>query len=309
MTVRISTAAYYKQNTEQLLNLQSRIGEKQQEISTGVRVESPSDGPLEFASAQRAKNSLVRIEQYQRNMTFATNFLSEMEVAMEGAGETIKSAQEKLTQAKSDFVSMTDRKIIANELRGKLDELLSIANQKDTSGGYLFSGTRNDQPAFANDPVTMDIVYQGTPGPESGISFQVSDGRTMDLSINGEDAFVDTSGGGESLFALIQRAIDVLEDPSIEKPIAQLNPLTDGISRTFDNLQIARGRIGNKISEMDSLRSGFLTISTELERVISQEIDTDLAETISALAQLDIQLQASQRSFGNIGKLSLFDYL
>lgn len=305
---RISTAAFFNQNTTRLLNLQSELARKQDQIATGVKISTPSEGPLEFNAGQRAQNSIFRIEQYERNMTFARGSLSEKEVAFEAAGESMKNVAEKLVQAKSSFVSLTDRKIIADELRSRRDEILSVANQKDTSGGFMFSGTRSDVPAFQRDAVG-ELVYAGTPSPNSGITFQVSDGRTLDLSINGQDAFVDTDGTGKSYFQLLEESIAILEDPSVEDTLPLLNEITDAMDRTFDNLLIARGRIGNKIEAMEALESGFQTIKVELQNVIKNETSTDLTETISDLAQLDVLLQASQRSFGQISRLSLFDFL
>lgn len=305
---RISTAAFFSQNTARLLNIQSDLAKKQDQISSGVKISTPSEGPLEFNAGQRAQNSLFRIEQYERNMTFARGGLSEKEVAFESAGESMKSVAEKLVQAKSSFVSLTDRKIIADELRSRRDELLSIANQKDTSGGFMFSGTRSDVPAFQRD-VAGVLVYSGTPSPDSGVSFQISDGRTLDLSINGQDAFVDTGGSGKSYFQLLEEAIAVLENPAVQDTAPALKDITDAMDRTFDNLLISRGRIGNKIETMEALQVGFQTVKVELQNVIKNETSTDLTETISDLAQLDVLLQASQRSFGQVSRLSLFDFL
>lgn len=305
MTVRISTSAFYAQNTERLLEQQAQIARKQDQISSGVRVEKSSEDPLAFAAAQRAENSLMRINQYERNITFGETFLSEMEVVMEASGETMKQIKEKLIQANGGILSMEDRKIIANDLRGKLNEMISQANQKDTSGNYIFSGTSATTPAFS---ATTPFGYQGTPSPASGITFQVADGRTMDLSINGSDAYTDYAATGETYFEMVEQAISVLEDPSANLA-SSFSAIGSKMDRVFDNLQIARGRVGNKLEEMAALKTGFNIVKTELQKVINREVATDLTQTISDLAQADILLQASQKSFANVSKVSLFDYL
>lgn len=306
---RISTTAFFSQNTARLLNIQADLAKKQDQVATGVKVATPSEGPLEFNAGQRAQNSLMRIEQYERNITFAKNALSEQETAFASSSDLMQGISEKLVQARSSFVSQTDRNIIAEDLQSKLDTLMSLANQKDTSGGYMFSGTRSDTVPFQADPSTGEIVYKGTPSPDSGITFQVADGQKLDLSINGQDAYVDNTGTGKSYFQLLKDAIATLRDPSVTSTTSALKDTTDALNRVFDNLQVSRGRVGNKQDTMDSLVSGFQTIKTSLQEVIKNETSTDLTQTISDIAQQSTILQASQKSFGQVSKLSLFDYL
>ncbi len=308
MTVRMSTQAFYKQNTDRLLEQQTKIAKQQNQISSGVKVVTPSEDPIAFATAQRAENSLFRIEQYARNMAFAKNYLTELEVGIAASSETMIGVREKIIQAQNTIVSLTDRKIIANELRSKMDEMLSYANTKDSAGNFLFSGTRTATKPF---DVADGYQFAGTPSPDSGISFQVADGREMDLSINGQDVYTYTDGTGNnrSYFAVLQDAIDVLEDPTAMNYNQVLGQLAAEADQIFDNAQIARGRIGDKINEIDSLTAGFKIITTELQSIITQEVATDLTETISSLAQSNILLQAAQQSFASTSKLSLFDYL
>ena len=62
------------------------------------------------------------------------------EAALGDANELMQQARELMLSAGNASYSDAERKGLANKLQGLRDQLLSIANRPDGSGGYLFSG-------------------------------------------------------------------------------------------------------------------------------------------------------------------------
>ena len=79
-----------------------------------------------------------------------------------------------------------DRESIAVEIESLRDQVLSLANTQDTSGNYIFAGSRVTEPSFApNGQGAID--YQGD---QSRMQVAVGDNRMMNVNRPGSDAFV-----------------------------------------------------------------------------------------------------------------------
>src|SRR5262245_54516428 len=117
-----------------------RVVETQHQVSTGMRVNNPSDDPVAAARVAHLDASLSRLDQYQANSTFARNQLGLEEESLNVAIEHLQRIRELTLQANNASVSAGDRQVIATELRQHRDALLTIANTTDVDGRYLFSG-------------------------------------------------------------------------------------------------------------------------------------------------------------------------
>jgi len=83
--------------------------------------------------------------------------------------------------------------MIADEMKGSLEELLSIANSKDESGNYMFSGYSTDKEPFAFDNSTPPkIVYSGDSGIRNSL---VQSGVALGTNVPGDTAFMKAPNG------------------------------------------------------------------------------------------------------------------
>jgi len=151
-----------------------------------------------------------------------------------------------------------------------------------------------------------------------GREIQVSNGRFIDLSITGNDAFVDPASN-ETAFTVLQDAITLLRNPGF--PNAQqgatpsdtyLKAFNDRMSQVdglFDQVQLSRTKVGVRLRETETLSQINQAAQFELERVAGESVGLDYAKAISELSQGQLQLQASQQSFASVSKLSLFNFI
>ena len=163
---------------------QRQILETQTQVSTGLRVNEPSDDPIDSARIRELEASLSRLDQYQSNGVIARNRLSLEEEAMVGIVDNLQRVRELAVQANNATQSVESRRAIAAELRERMDALLSLANSADSSGRYLFAGfAENTQPFTVNNGV---VTYNGDQGQRS---LQVSDGRFVAVNDPGSEVF------------------------------------------------------------------------------------------------------------------------
>ena len=162
-----------------------RVVETQHQVSTGLRINSPSDDPVAAARVAHLDASLSRLDQYQANATFAHNQLGLEEESLSDAIVNLQRIRELTLQANNSSSSNADRQLIAAEIRQHRDALLAIANTTDVDGRYLFSGYKE-----ATTPFTVgaggNVVYNGDQGQRT---LQISDSRFVAINDSGADVF------------------------------------------------------------------------------------------------------------------------
>jgi flagellar hook-associated protein 3 FlgL len=162
-----------------------RVIETQHQVSTGLRINSPSDDPVAAARVAHLDASLTRLDQYRANATFARNQLGLEEEALTEAIGHLQRIRELTLQANNASVSGGDRQVIAAEIRQHRDALFALANTTDVDGRYLFSGYRESTTAFAAGTGGV-VVYNGDQGQRTA---QISDSRFVAINDSGTEVF------------------------------------------------------------------------------------------------------------------------
>lgn len=185
--IRISSQQIFSGGINRLQGINSNLVDTQQQISTGKKVNKPSDDPVAAARILKLDQSLQRIETYGRNASLAENRLKQEESTLAGAVDIIQRVRELTVQAGNGSLSANDRQSISAELKERLGQLANLANTQDASGEYIFSGFQGSTPAFARDD-QGNWTYQGDEGQRV---LEIDDGVTVPISDHGKGIFVD----------------------------------------------------------------------------------------------------------------------
>ncbi|MBT8097934.1 MAG: flagellar hook-associated protein FlgL [Woeseia sp.] len=175
--MRISSNSSFERGLGMMQQLQVALDRTQQQISSGRRLLSPSDDPIAAARTVEMRESLARMEQFDRNGEIARNRLSYEESTLVSVNDVLQRVRELALQANNDTQSPDTRAQIAGEMRDRVDQLVALANQRDGTGRYLFSGNRD-----ATTPVSESnglFSYNGDQGQrliQIGEDRQIADG-------------------------------------------------------------------------------------------------------------------------------------
>jgi flagellar hook-associated protein 3 FlgL len=189
--MRIATSAIYQMKVQALLDQQAALAKTQSQIATGLRVQTPADDPVAAAQLQDLARAQAQEEQFAKNSTAVTGRLQTEEQALADANGVIQRARELVVQANTATLSDSDRQSIATELKARLDELLSIANRRDSNGEYLFAGYSGGTLPFARG-ATGSVGYAGDSGTRA---VQVGTGLFVQDSDTGNRVFMDIAAG------------------------------------------------------------------------------------------------------------------
>jgi flagellar hook-associated protein 3 FlgL len=194
--MRISTTMLYDRALSALNRQHTEMLKTQQQLATGKRLLSAEADPVAAARAIETRQALAANEQYGHNRQQAAAKLGLVEGALANVGSLIQGVRLIAVSAGNPALSDKDRANLAVDLRSHFDELLGIANMKDESGHYLFSGYRVWSQPFA--PVAGGVVYSGDQGTRF---IQVSDTREIAVSAPGSEVFERIRTGNGTFFA------------------------------------------------------------------------------------------------------------
>lgn len=183
--MRISTSQLYQQSLNSMLQQQAELGRANQQMASGKRLLAPADDPAAAARVMGYSETVFTAEQYKTNAQAAQTSLSMEETGLDQALSITQRVRELTVQANNATLSSSDRAMIAQEVRLRLDEALSIANLKDASGDFLFSGYQNSTQPFSGSESAGYSYY----GDEGQRLMQVSPERQLATSDSGRQVF------------------------------------------------------------------------------------------------------------------------
>jgi flagellar hook-associated protein 3 FlgL len=209
--------------------------------------------------------------------------------------------------------SQDELTIYAKEVTELIKSAVQSANTQNR-GDYLFSGTLSDQPPFvlttdANGNVTS-VTYQGnTTLAES----EIASGVTVTAQEIGEN----TSGSGPRGLITDNRVgadffnhLISLQNNLLSGNVAAIEA-TDrsNLAKDEDNFLFHLGGNGAIQARLEATNAIANQRTDTLEKLVSDEADADLAETLLRLNQTQTAYQAALQSAGKILGSSLLDYL
>jgi flagellar hook-associated protein 3 FlgL len=182
---RLGTANMYDNALRNLGARQTNLSNLQENLTSGKRVVRASDDPVSAAQAERAINRLARIQTEQRALETQRNAIAQAESALGDAVQLAQNFRELVVNAGSAALTPNDRATIANQLQGLREQMVEVANRKDTNGVPLLGALGSALAPFLG-PLSSspDYVFDGLPGQAA------SSGVTIPGTLDGESAFM-----------------------------------------------------------------------------------------------------------------------
>ncbi|MDO9421317.1 MAG: flagellar hook-associated protein FlgL [Herminiimonas sp.] len=195
--MRISTNTMYELGSRQISDLQTALFRTQQQVSSGMRVLTPADDPVAAAAALGMDQALAINDQFALNRSNAKSALSEEESILQSVNLLLQSVKDVVVGAGNGALDDAQRKMYATQLRSNFDELMSLANSRDSSGNYIFAGYQTTV-----QPYTQSATGANYGGDQGQRMLQVGAARQMAVGDAGSTVFeAGMSGNGRFVTA------------------------------------------------------------------------------------------------------------
>jgi flagellar hook-associated protein 3 FlgL len=302
--MKISTSFMFDRATTRMSNIQNKLATTQAQLAVGKQILSPSAAPDQAAAIQRLKGEIQRQDSHIRTLDVAMRRYTAEETALSSSNDLLIRMKELGIQAANDTLGPDDRKAIGVEMKALRDQLLSLGNTRDDSGNYLFSGTRVNTPAFAENS-SGDVVYQGD---QTQTRIPAGVERTVQFTRSGTDVFsrvLRSDGQSVGFFNALDQMIEGMnnnETSPIEQGIADLNQM-------HNNLTLSQSQNGSEQIVVQSQRDVLDETVLRLKSTLSEIEDLDYTEAVTRMNKEMMGLEAAMGSFAKISGLTLFDYI
>src|SRR5687768_10028452 len=121
---------------------QSLLG-VQNELSTGRRLNVPSDAPGDATLAQQLRNTLEMRTAYADNLRYAGSHLSEVDSTLATLTDLLREAQTIASANVGSDVTADQRKAAAAVVENLYNQAMSLGNRQ-VQGTYLFGGDKGN---------------------------------------------------------------------------------------------------------------------------------------------------------------------
>ncbi len=293
--MRISTAQYYKTNTEQLQSRQNQVAEIQAKLGSGKQILHPSENPSKADLISRLESAKERQGVYGKNLDAIQTRLTAEETVLTSMTQIMQRVTELTVQGATDTVAAEDRVVIAAEVKALRDELLNLANTQDINGNYIFSGTAVQAPAFVESSSGV-VSYNGNYGR---LEINVSDVRSVSINTIGPELF------SSSDFAKIDDLVTKLigdDGPGIRAALTTIEAINNKLTTTY-------GAMAGRVVAIESQREILEDTELRLTELLQREDDLDYATAVTELTRESVALQALQASFAKLSNLTLFNFI
>ena len=199
--MRISTAQIYTQGVRSFGVQQTKLATLQEQISTGVRINKPSDDPVASARILELEQTVKLNEQFQRNINLAENRLYLEETALTSVENIMQRVRELTLQANNATQDPVSRSSIAFEVDELHSQLVSLSNTIDANGDYLFAGHQSKNKPFSEN-ITGSVSHVDFNGDQGQRLINISQSRQINTDTSGSDLFMKIP----SAFALNETA-------------------------------------------------------------------------------------------------------
>jgi len=282
--------------------IQQRAQRAQQEMTTGLKINSVSDAPDQIAGLWETRSQLNQATQTDTNLARVKTEVDTAESTISSAVTLVERAQTLSSQGVTGTTSAQSRQDIASELGGILQQLVSTANTT-VEGRYIFSGDSDQQAPYSIDLTQTNPIssYQGS---TSTRQIQGADGTTFSIAKTAQDIFDDPTGQ-QNIFATINNMrLALMNNDQTAMDAVMPNVQSAG---TYLNQQLAfYGVTQNRVTSETDFAQNY---ETQLKTQLSGIEDAYLTQAITEMQQAVTQQTAALSSRAKLPKTSLFDYL
>jgi flagellar hook-associated protein 3 FlgL len=310
--MRVTANTFANDLVVHLGRLTQRQNLLQTQAATGQRIRNPSDDPDGMGRVMDLQQEGRTLAQYQRNISLLKEGAQVSFTVVQGLKRISDRAGEIAVLA-GGVRSREEMQAYATELDELIKQAVQLANTRHRDD-YLFGGTRTQTPPFeaqydANGNVTS-VAYQGNADVRE---VEIAEGLALPAQTPG----VNTGGSGpRGLLADSRTGADFFAHL-----VALRDHLKAGDSQTIRTTDIPRlkddeenfiyhlAANGVMQARLDTANSLARTRLEGVEKLVSQEADADLAQTLVRLNTTQTAYMAALQTGGMVLRQSLLDYL
>jgi flagellar hook-associated protein 3 FlgL len=296
VTTRITQGMMNQTLLYDLRNVTTQLSASEQQLSSGYKLNKPSDDPYGASQALKLRADLASNQQYQSNVQDANSWQNVADTALGDIGDSVQRARDLVIQGANDTNDSSDRQAIVTELNQLIDSIKTDGNAQ-YAGRYIFSGTAtNTQPyqLGSND------AYSGN---TAMITREIGVGVQVAINQPGSSVIGDGTNG---LLATLRGIVNDLQSGNTN---ALSTTDLKALDSANDTLLNARAQVGALSDRLTTATNRLQSTEQSTTQLLSNVQDADMTQVMISFSTQQAAYQAALRAGAQIIQPSLMNFL
>ena len=255
MTLSVNTNSAALIALENLNNTQNQLTTTQNDVSTGLKVNSAKDNAAVWAIAQGQRADINALDSVTQSLNRATSIADVASTAGQSISDLLTQVKAKVVSAEDTSLNTSSRQALNNDFRSLLNQISDVINNASFDGANILNGS-----------ISNNIQFLSNSDGSSSITLS-----TVNLSIGGtvitipSTASIGTATAASSLLTLVN---------------ASLN-----------NVDSSLGQLGSQQSTISSQVTFVGKLQDTLTTGVGNLVDANMAAESAKLQALQVQQQ------------------
>lgn len=274
----------------------SSMFDLQQQISSGKKINKPSDDPGAYETINRLHDDLSNIQQYTTNANSLTRDLTLADNSLRGVSDMFQRASEIAVKGGDATLSAQDRASLGAEIDSILKQVIDVANTSE-SGHYIFSGLRSNTKPYAGVDFNGDgnfdaVVYNGSTQTRQ---VEIGNGSYVPGNLVGSDPAGSSAVFETSTTNLFQTLI-TLRDNLLSNTNTSTTTDLDQVTKGLDHIITMTSMVGARQEQVKTTSDLLTQQETNIQNSLGTIESVDMAKAATELSQRQLAYQAALRS-------------
>lgn len=226
--MRIPTLGQYQREASSISKEFDRLGKLQAQVESGKKIQHSSEDPVLGSAIKAAGTYIERLKNYSNNGVMIENHDTFFKSSSNNAVSLIAKIQETMKKVQTGTISNTDRMIYSKSLQENLNQLMGLANTRDSDGQYIYSGNNPTIPPYSL--INGKYIYQGGQDP---LMVNIKPGTSTLFNDVGNQVFDGISSGNGSFTARAGSSNTGIAFTSPGSVVDNVNYVPDDYTITF----------------------------------------------------------------------------
>jgi len=195
--------SFYSNFSNSLVAQEAQINSLQQQISTGLAVQTPDQNPAAYETAALGTDQVSRLSNDNTTQASIQVQLGSANNAYSSMTNLLNNVQSIVEQALNGTTNSQNMNALAGQVNSAMQQMLAIGNTTAPNGTYLFGGSRGDLAPFQPD-ASGNIVYYGDGGSsqasigETSTASTIANGTVFVSALQGDGVSSVTANGSNT---------------------------------------------------------------------------------------------------------------
>jgi flagellar hook-associated protein 3 FlgL len=283
---RITNMMVSNQIVAEVTNAENTMDNTEEELSSGLRINQPSDDPAGAGLAVQLNGQLSDLTTYSNNISDANGWTSTTSTALSTIDQDTQRIYELVVEAGNGTNSADDLQNISDEI-GQLQTSISTQMASTYNGQSVFTGT-------------------GSGGSSTAVTRTISPGTTV--TVNADlSSVTDPSDGSSGLMSTINR---VMSDLTGSGDSGNLNGSDlSALQNNLSQLSSVQTQVGATQDQITMASSSIEQLQTTTTTELGDDTNVNMASAETDYSNEEAAFEAALKAGADIVQESLMSFL